>query len=301
MTLQQMRYFVKVADYGSISETAKRLFAAPSSISAAVRTVEEYYGVTAFVRTSKGVTLTAAGKELVIEFNGILNRLYYLDLKYEGKKGNKQSLFISAQHHIFGMDSFMSMIKTIDLQDYHTGFHECKTSEVFTHVEKGWSDLGLIFFDSQSKGQIMQELRGRGVVFNHIAYRTAHVYLADTHPLASNKEIRGEELEAFPFITYDHVPGVNSAYTEMIIPYYKMNKVISVSDRAAAYSLMRHMHGFVIGSGYHTCDLAYRDILAIPLCEGATLELGWIVRNNYILSDAAQEFLKLLKKSETQL
>ena len=86
MTLQQMKYFVAVADSGSISEAAKRLFAAQSSVSEAVRAVEGHYGIKAFLRTPKGVMLTGDGKELFIEFKGILNRLYHLDLKYEDKK-----------------------------------------------------------------------------------------------------------------------------------------------------------------------------------------------------------------------
>lgn len=40
MTLQQMKYFVAVDDSVSISEAAKRLFAAQSSVSEAVRVVE---------------------------------------------------------------------------------------------------------------------------------------------------------------------------------------------------------------------------------------------------------------------
>ena len=35
MTLQQIRYFISVAESGSISEAAKRLFTAQSSISSA--------------------------------------------------------------------------------------------------------------------------------------------------------------------------------------------------------------------------------------------------------------------------
>ena len=57
MTLQQMRYFIGAAESGSISEAAKRSFTAQSSISGAIKEVENY-GITAFVRDSKGVRLT---------------------------------------------------------------------------------------------------------------------------------------------------------------------------------------------------------------------------------------------------
>ena len=44
MTLQQIRYFISVAESGSISEAAKRLFTAQSSISSAIKEIENTYG-----------------------------------------------------------------------------------------------------------------------------------------------------------------------------------------------------------------------------------------------------------------
>ena len=99
--------------------------------------------------------------QLLIEFKGILNRLYYLDERYEGRKENNHGLYVSAQHHICGMDSFVSILKSVEAEEYHVGFRESKTSEAFEQVEKGLADLGIIFLAEQSKGQMMQELRGR--------------------------------------------------------------------------------------------------------------------------------------------
>lgn len=300
MTLQQMKYFVAVADAGSISEAAKELFAAQSSVSEAVRAVERQYGVRAFLRTPKGVVLTGDGKELFIEFKGILNRLYYLDLKYKEQKDSRPSFYAAAQHHICGMDSFLSVIQSLDVPEYNVGFRECKTSGVLMQVEKGLADLGIIFFAEPLKGQMMQELRGRGIIFNHIAYQTAHVYLHKAHPLADCRQIRTEDIIQYPFITYDRSPDANPVYTEVIIPHYRMKKVISVTDRAVAYSMMRVTQGFVVGSGYHTADSAYQDIRAIPIKDGVNLEIGFIVRENYLLPDIAHEFLERIRAEEAK-
>ena len=47
MTLQQIKYFISVAESGSISEAAKRLFTAQSSISSAIKEIENTYDITA--------------------------------------------------------------------------------------------------------------------------------------------------------------------------------------------------------------------------------------------------------------
>ena len=54
MTLQQMKYFVAVADSVSISEAAKRLFAAQSSVSEAVRVVEGQWDYGIFKDAQRG-------------------------------------------------------------------------------------------------------------------------------------------------------------------------------------------------------------------------------------------------------
>ena len=301
MTLQQMRYFIGAAESGSISEAAKRSFTAQSSISGAIKEVENTYGITAFVRDSKGVRLTRSGEELLIEFKGILNRLDYLDEKFNGSKDRPLGLSVSSQHHICGMNSFVSIINSLNTgaKPYHCGFHECRTSEVMDRVERGLDDLGIVFVTEYSKGQMMQELRNRSIIFNHITYQTSHVYICRNHPLAGSREIDMEDLIQYPFITYDRSSDTNSAYTDLIVPYHQLNRVIQVSDRAASYSVMRYCQGFAVGSGYRPFDDNYSDIVSIPIKNGLRLEIGWIVRQKYTLSDTASRFVDLLMQIES--
>jgi len=294
MTLQQMKYFVAAADCGSISEAAKRLYAAQSSVSSAIKEVENHYRIIAFHRDSKGVFLTTEGKELVLEFKSILDRMEFLDERYSGKHYSRDGFSVCVQHHICGMDSFLRILKDVKLDSYWFGFHECKTVEVLDRLEKGLDDLGIIFFTETRKSQMIQELRNRGLIFNHIAYKKAHVYVSAFHPLAKKKEISTQELVKYPFITYDRRSDANTSYTEMILPHVKITKLISVSDRAAAYSLLRNCQGFVLGSGYETKDSGYQDIVAIPMKQGETIEIGWLVKQNFQLTRLAQQFTEYL-------
>ena len=54
MTLQQLKYIVKVADRGSITEAAKELFISQPSLSAAIRELEEETGYRAGKMTCLG-------------------------------------------------------------------------------------------------------------------------------------------------------------------------------------------------------------------------------------------------------
>ena len=65
MTLQQLAYLVAVAECGSITDAAERLFISQPSLSAAIHNLEKEMGVTAFVRSNKGVAVTREGEELL--------------------------------------------------------------------------------------------------------------------------------------------------------------------------------------------------------------------------------------------
>ncbi len=65
MTLQQLRYLVAVADYGSITAAAAATYVAQPALSRAIRALERELNVTLFRRTGRGITLTAEGRRVV--------------------------------------------------------------------------------------------------------------------------------------------------------------------------------------------------------------------------------------------
>ena len=72
MELYQLKTFVKIADEGSLTRAAALLFTSQPAISAQVKALEEELGVTLFERSSKGMTLTAKGRQLYTHANATL-------------------------------------------------------------------------------------------------------------------------------------------------------------------------------------------------------------------------------------
>ena len=65
MDLRELRAFVVVADELSFTRAAHRLHIAQPPLTRQVRHLEEELGITLFVRTSRGVSLTAEGQKLL--------------------------------------------------------------------------------------------------------------------------------------------------------------------------------------------------------------------------------------------
>jgi DNA-binding transcriptional LysR family regulator len=73
METRLLEYFVTVAGELSVTEAARRLYAAQSTVSAGLRSLETELGVQLLHRTTKTVQLTAAGEELLVEARRVLD------------------------------------------------------------------------------------------------------------------------------------------------------------------------------------------------------------------------------------
>ena len=65
MTLQQVRYITTVADTGTITEAAKKLYISQPSLTNAIHELEKEMGLTIFNRTNKGIFISSEGEEFL--------------------------------------------------------------------------------------------------------------------------------------------------------------------------------------------------------------------------------------------
>ena len=91
MDLKDFEYLIALAEEGSVSKAADRLFMAQSSLSAFLQQYESELGVRLFLRTSKGICPTRSGevfiehlRRLKAEFKQAKSELY----DSEGMKGS---------------------------------------------------------------------------------------------------------------------------------------------------------------------------------------------------------------------
>ena len=67
MNLRQLRYILAIADEGSFTRAAERLFVAQPSLSQQIKSLERELGGPLLERLPKGVRLTTAGKAFIPE------------------------------------------------------------------------------------------------------------------------------------------------------------------------------------------------------------------------------------------
>jgi DNA-binding transcriptional LysR family regulator len=72
LDLRKLRYFAAVAEQGHFGRAAERLYIAQPVLSRQVRALEQELGFALFVRTTRSVQLTPAGKQLYDDSAGVL-------------------------------------------------------------------------------------------------------------------------------------------------------------------------------------------------------------------------------------
>jgi LysR family transcriptional regulator, nitrogen assimilation regulatory protein len=85
MDVRQLRYFVKIVDYGSLGKAAEKLYVAQPSLSQQIARLEEDLAVTLLVRSPQGVKPTAAGQALYRHAMLVLHQME--QLRQEVKEG----------------------------------------------------------------------------------------------------------------------------------------------------------------------------------------------------------------------
>lgn len=90
MTLVQLKYFVKVAENGHLTQTAKELLIAQPSLTQAIRKLEEEIGFSLFEKKGRVLILTKEGKEFLPYAKEVVN---------SAKKAEKSMENICQRYH----------------------------------------------------------------------------------------------------------------------------------------------------------------------------------------------------------
>ena len=145
MTLQQLTYLVTVAECGNITDAAERLFLSQPSLSAAIHNLEKEMGVTAFVRSNKGVTVTQEGEELLSFARMLLEQADIMQEHFGVGKKRVPKFCVSCQHYSFAVNAFVEVVKEYDADQYGFILRETQTGEIIDDVASGKSELGLLY------------------------------------------------------------------------------------------------------------------------------------------------------------
>lgn len=296
MTLQQLKYLVTVAECKNITEAAEKLFISQPSLSAAIHNLENEMGVTAFVRSNKGVSVTREGEELLSFARNLLEQADIMKDRFCNDKSRMPKFSVSCQHYSFAVNAFVDVVNKYDANIYSFILRETQTGEIIDDVANGRSEHGILYLFEHNEDVLTKLFKKNDLVFEEIFKASPHVFISKNHPLANNDIITLEELKPYPYLVYEQGKRNSFYFSEEFLSVLDMPKNIQVRDRATLFNLAIGLNGFTVSSGVIDKELNGEDIISKKLDMDCTMRIGLIKKKNIILSRYAISYIDSIKK-----
>ena len=291
MTLTQLRYAIEVADAGSITQAAKRLFIAQPSLSKAVGELEAEMGIAILGRSSRGVTLTDEGTRFLSYARQVVEQADLLESRYVKDTPVRRVFAVSSQHYAFVVNAFGE----IGRERYEFSLREGTTQGIIDDVRLQRSELGVIYRSRFNHEVITEAARRAELRFKPLFTASPHVFVSRTSPLASRASVTLADLAPFPRLTYDQGIQNSFYFSEELHAVEPADKQIVVTDRATLFNLLIGLDGYTVSSGILSEDLNGTDIVAVPLESDERMEVGYLQLAGRPLSRVAERYLEHLR------
>jgi DNA-binding transcriptional LysR family regulator len=296
MTIQQLKYIIKVAETGSITEAAKALFISQPSLSNAIREIEKEAGLTIFTRSRQGIALTKEGLEFLGYARNVAQQMELLEDKYITNASKKIRFAVSTQHYTFTSNAFVEMIERFGQERYEFILNETQTRQIMEDVKNRFSDLGVLFISRENEAVIRKELSERNLEFHELFSAKPHAFMSVTHPLAARAVVTLEELKSYPRLNFIQGSFASSYWSEELFSSQETAKQIRISDRGAIVNLMIGMEAYTISSGIFPSYLQGDEIVAVPVNEDEVMHIGYILNREQELSELGTIYVEELLK-----
>ena len=296
MTFQQLKYVITVAETGTITEAAGKLYVSQPSLTKAIHELEKEMNVVIFNRTNKGISLSREGDEFLGYARQVLDQAAILEDKYKGGHGGKKKFCVSTQHYSFAVNAFVDLIKQYGQDEYDFSLRETQTYEIIEDVARMRSEIGILFLNDFNEVVMDKILKSHDLEFHLLFIAKPHVFISRNHPLAGREIITNEELEQYPYLSYEQGEHNSFYFSEEIFSPFERKKNIRVRDRATLFNLLIGLNGYTVCSGVIDEKLNGKDIIAVPLAQESNMRIGYISHRKGMISRVGNSYLEALNQ-----
>lgn len=305
MNFLHLKYAIMVAETGSISKAAEKLYVAQPNVSRAIKELESDLNITIFDRNSKGMIVTPEGEQLIHYAKRILRQIDDMEkiFKYQKKK-NVFSISVPRASYI--SDAFVEFSKCLNnIDNAEVYYKETNAYRVINNVINEEYNLGILRYyinhDRYFK-DIIEKKELKCELINQFKYV---LIFNKNSALAENKEIHYSDLKDFIEIAHGdpYVPSLSTNELVKTELSEEVSRRIFVFERASQFELLANNEETFMWVSPVSKRLLDRYGLVQKECIDNTKEYKdlLIYRSNYKLSNLDQEFITKLCESKRNI
>ena len=285
METNSLHAFLAVADSGSFTSAAEKLFLTQPAVSKRIAQLEEQLGARLFDRIGRQVHLTEAGQALLPRARQVVRELEDMGRAISSLSGEVSgTLRIGTSHHI-GLHRLPPVLRQFSraYPQVQLDIHFIDSEEAWEGVLHGDLELGVVTLPPSPDARVHSEaIWDDPLVF----------MAAPEHPLASLDTVSLEMLTDYAALLPSPVTFTRRI-VESLFSENALNLNISMST-----NYLETIHMMVaIGLGWSVLPATMLDDQVVKLPVGEALmqrQLGFVTHPARSLSNAAQRFLEIL-------
>ena len=295
MTLQQLRYLIAIAEYGSINAAAHNLYASQSNLSTAIKELERELGITIFARSNRGVTLTNEGAELVGYARQVVEQADMLEARYIHGEQSRQRLAVSTQHYAFSVEAFIATASECESEEYDFVLREVSTGQIIDDVRAFRSEIGVLYLDSFNERVLQKAFDDAGAEFHPLFEAPVHVFVGEGHPLAAKKLISLDDLQNYPRYSFEQGMQSTFFFSEEPLSSLPHKRTIRFTDRGTLSNLLANYNGYTLSTGVLSSEM-HSGIVSIPLDTDESMRVGYIIHGERKPTELLVSYIEHLKR-----
>lgn len=302
MQLQHLKYFLQIAETGSMNKAAKELYVSQPSLSKAMSCLEEELSIKIFQRDNRGVSLTEEGKKLYMYTKNILNQF---DLISKISSDEMPS--------VISVSAYPNLISNRLLSEYYSLYQgkniaftlrESRISRIVEDVSGLRSEIGVLHINNAQSREVHRLLDYHDLKFHLVAEDTWYAVVGKNNPLYHRDWVSMGQLLNYTVVRPpdDYFSTLTTYLIIDSVSLSEFKKAVYLNNGAAAVSLMQETDIFTFSLGLSRQDYERCGLRVIPIenCN-VSVEMGWIKRRKENLTSEAEAFVGLLNKYSCKL
>lgn len=210
ISVKQMKYAVEIGHCGSINQAAQNLYVTQSSLSKAMKELENVLGYAVFQRGPSGTTVTEEGRTFLLTAEEIVYKLELLDRQTRLRNEQRASINISIPRATYITYAFTEFFKKIqNLEEIQINFSETNSEEAVENILYHGFHLGVIRFPEIMEDNTLRMLQQKKLRYRPIWTFDYMLLTSRQSALAALDEVHPENLKGYTELVHG---DVNSAF-----------------------------------------------------------------------------------------
>ena len=288
MDISALQAFIAVAESGSFSRAAERIFLTQPAISKRIAALEQDIGARLFYRVGRKIHLTPAGEALLLRTRAVLSELEDIKRDITNLSGTiAGELSVATSHHI-GLHRLPGPLKRFHetYTQVRLNLHFMDSEKACNAVARGELELAVVTLPPSADPPLRVE---------KIWDDPLDIVVSRSHPLAQAKRVQPAMLLDYPAI----LPGPGT-YTREII----LNALGPLRDRIQVGMATNYLEVLkmlaAIGLGWSALPRTMIDgglkVVQIEKME-IQRELGIVTHEKRTLSNAGQAMIRIIRET----